>query len=148
MSNDRYIDCPHCAAVNRVPAERAAAAAKCGSCKQKLFAAAPLDADGAMFERQIARNSIPVLVDVWAPWCGPCRTMAPAFAEAAGVLEPDMRLVKLNSENEPEVAGRLGIQGIPTMLLFANGREIARVSGAMSASAIIAWARERAAGLR
>ena len=74
--------------------------------------------------------------------------MAPAFAEAAGVLEPDMRLVKLNSENEPEVAGRLGIQGIPTMLLFANGREIARVSGAMSASAIIAWARERAAGLR
>jgi thioredoxin 2 len=148
MSDSRHIVCPHCSAINRVPAERAAEAAKCGSCKQKLFASAPLDVDRAKFERQIGRNSIPVLVDVWAPWCGPCRMMAPAFAEAARTLEPDMRLVKLNSEDEPEVAGRLGIQGIPTMLLFAGGREIARVSGAMSASAIIAWARERTAGLR
>jgi thioredoxin 2 len=92
-----------------------------------------------MFELQIARNSIPVLVDVWAPWCGPCRTMAPAFAQAADALEPGIRLIKLNSEDEPDIAGRLGIQGIPTMLLFSGGREIARVSGAMNAAGIVAW---------
>lgn len=97
-----------------------------------------------MFERQIARSSIPVLIDVWAPWCGPCRTMAPAFAQAARMLEPGMRLIKLNSQDEPDVAGRLGIQGIPTMLLFANGREVARVSGAMDAAAIVSWAQRHA----
>jgi thioredoxin 2 len=144
MSGSRHIVCPHCAAVNRVPAERRAGVAHCGTCKQPLFVGAPLDVDRSMFERQVARSSIPVLVDVWAPWCGPCRMMAPAFAQAAGVLEPDMRLVKLNSQDEPDQASRLGIQSIPTMLLFGSGREIDRVSGAMNAPAIIAWARERA----
>lgn len=144
MPDTRHIVCPHCAAINRVPGTRPIGAARCGTCKQPLFTAAPADADRAMFERQIARNSIPVLVDVWASWCGPCRMMAPAFAQAAGALEPDMRLVKLNSEDEPELAGRLGIQGIPTMLLFSGGREIARVSGAMNAAGIIAWARDQA----
>lgn len=146
MSDPRHIVCPHCAAINRLPAQRAANAARCGTCRQPLFVAAPVDADRTMFERQIGRSSIPVLVDVWAPWCGPCRMMAPAFAQAASTLEPDMRLVKLNSEEEPQVAGRLGIQGIPTMLLFAGGREIARISGAMNAGAIVAWAREHATG--
>ncbi len=145
MSEDRQIVCPHCAAVNRVAAGRPAGAARCGTCKRPLFVAAPVEADRAMFERQVARSSIPVLVDVWAPWCGPCRMMAPAFAQAASVLEPDMRLLKLNSQDEPDVAGRLGIRGIPTMLLFTHGREAARVSGAMNAAAIVSWAREHTA---
>ncbi len=144
MSGSHHIVCPRCAAVNRVPSGRPAEAARCGACKRPLFAAAPVDADRAMFERQVARSSIPVLVDVWAPWCGPCRMMAPAFAQAASVLEPDMRLVKLNSESEPDVAGHLGIAGIPTLLLFADGREVARVSGAMNAAGIVSWAREHA----
>jgi len=141
--SDRHIVCPHCAAVNRVPDRRAAETARCGTCKQPLFVSAPADADPSMFERQVGRSSIPVLVDVWAPWCGPCRMMAPAFAQAAGVLEPDVRLIKLNSQDHPDVAARLGIQGIPTMLLFAGGREVGRVSGAMNASAIVSWARQR-----
>ncbi len=146
MSDSRHIVCPHCAAVNRVPGHQPAGAARCGTCKQPLFVAAPVDADRTMFERQIARSSIPVLVDVWAPWCGPCRMMAPAFAQAARALEPDMRLVKLNSEAEPDAAGRLGIRGIPTLLMFAGGREVARVSGAMDAGSIVAWARGHATG--
>ena len=145
MVNNRHIVCPSCAATNRVPAERIASAARCGNCKQPLFRQDPVDVDQSALERQIARNSIPVLVDICAPWCGPCRTMAPAFKQAAAALEPDMRLLKLNSQDEPEIAARLGIQGIPTMLLFADGREIARVSGAMNASAIVAWARQNAA---
>lgn len=139
MPDNRHIVCPHCAAINRVSGDRPVGAARCGTCKQRLFTAAPVDADRTMFELQIARNSIPVLVDVWAPWCGPCRTMAPAFAQAADALEPGIRLIKLNSEDEPDIAGRLGIQGIPTMLLFSGGREIARVSGAMNAAGIVAW---------
>lgn len=142
MTDSQHIVCPSCGAINRIPAGRPAAAARCGVCKQPLFTGAPVEADGAMFERQIARGSIPVLVDVWAPWCGPCRVMAPAFAEAAGQLEPAMRLLKLNSEEEPEAARSLGIRSIPTMLLFAGGREVARVSGAMSAGAIVQWARD------
>lgn len=148
MSAHSHVVCPHCAAVNRVPANRSARAARCGTCKLPLFVAAPVDADRSMFERQIARSSIPVLVDVWAPWCGPCRMMAPAFAQAAAALEPDMRLVKLNSQDEPDIAGRLGIQGIPTMLLFAEGREIARISGAMNEAGIVSWARGHAIGNR
>lgn len=100
-----------------------------------------LDADVDMFVRQTGCSDIPVLVDVWAPWCGPCRIMAPAFEAAAAILEKDMRLLKLNSEAHRGVAGRLGIRGIPTMLLYAGGREIERVSGAMNTQQIVGWAR-------
>jgi thioredoxin 2 len=143
LSECRHIVCPRCAAVNRVPAGRDASTARCGACKVSLFAATPMDADRAMLERQVTRSTIPVLVDVWAPWCAPCRVMAPAFAEAAHALEPGMRLIKLNAQEEPEAAAGLGVQGIPTMLLFADGREVARVSGAMSSAEIVAWARRR-----
>lgn len=146
MAASRQIVCPQCAAVNRVPAEHFADVANYGACKQPLFVAEPLDVDQVMFKRHVARSSIPVLIDVWAPWCGPCHMMAPAFANAVSMLEPDMRLVKLNSQDEPEMASQLRIRGVPTMLLFVNGRGVARTSGAMNTSAIVAWAREQAVG--
>ena len=126
----RQIVCPHCAGINRVPGDRPAEAALCGRCKAPLFAGKPVEADAAMFDRQLQRSDVPVLVDVWAPWCGPCRMMGPAFAAAAAELEP-------------QIAARLGIRGIPTMILFAGGREVARVSGAMATQQIVAWARGR-----
>ncbi|MHA7969569.1 thioredoxin TrxC [Rhizobium sp. CAU 1783] len=143
MQEDRKIVCPNCSAVNRLVGGRPPAEARCGKCGQPVFQGYPVDTGAAAFEKQVSRSDVPVLVDVWAPWCGPCRMMAPAFAEAAGVLEPDVRLIKLNSESEQETASRLGIRGIPTMLLYRGGREIARVSGAMSARQIIDWTRSQ-----
>jgi thioredoxin 2 len=129
--------------VNRIPPVRSATAAKCGNCGSRLFSGHPQDVDGATFERHLMRSSLPVLVDVWAPWCGPCRMMAPAYEAAAGQLEPEVQLIKLNSDAEQEAAAKLGIRSIPTMLLFHGGQEIARSSGAMSANQIVAWVRDR-----
>ncbi|MGO3930168.1 thioredoxin TrxC [Rhodopseudomonas pseudopalustris] len=139
---DHLVVCPHCAATNRLPEGRPASAAKCGKCGAALFEGHPADVSGEIFTRQIERSTIPVLVDVWAPWCAPCRMMAPAFAAAAAELEPLVRLVKLNSDVEQAVAAQLGISGIPTLLLFRGGREIARQSGAMSASQIVQWTKQ------
>ena len=139
---DHLVVCPHCAATNRLPEGRPASAAKCGKCGAALFEGHPADVSGEIFTRQIERSTIPVLVDVWAPWCAPCRMMAPAFAAAAAELEPQVRLLKLNSDVEQAVAAQLGISGIPTLLLFRGGREIARQSGAMSASQIVQWTKQ------
>ncbi len=139
---DHLVVCPHCAATNRLPEGRPASAAKCGKCGAALFEGHPADVSAEIFTRQIERSTIPVLVDVWAPWCAPCRMMAPAFAAAAAELEPQVRLVKLNSDVEQAVAAQLGISGIPTLLLFRGGREIARQSGAMSASQIVQWTKQ------
>jgi thioredoxin 2 len=137
--SENLIVCTSCGGVNRVPGDRSALGAKCGKCRSKLFDGHPRDVSQAVFEKQINRNTVPVLVDVWAPWCGPCKMMAPAFEAAARELEPGVRLIKLNSDEQQTVAAKLGIRSIPTLILFAGGREIARQPGAMSQQQILQW---------
>ncbi len=134
-----HVVCPHCHAVNRVPAERLADGGTCGNCKAPLFYGQPVELDEAGFERHLGRSDIPLLVDFWAPWCGPCKMMAPAFAQAARLLEPRYRLAKVNTEEAQGLAARLGIRSIPTLALFRGGREIARQAGAIDVNGIIRW---------
>jgi thioredoxin 2 len=139
MSASHQVVCAHCGKINRLPTERTATNARCGSCHRPIFSGQPIEVDEEAFGRHVAHSDIPVLVDVWAPWCGPCRSMAPMFERAAQELEPRVRLLKLNADNAPSVSSRFGISGIPTLLLMRNGREIARSSGAMDTSNIVAW---------
>ncbi len=143
MNDALHIVCPHCDTVNRVLAHKLKSQPVCGKCKQPLFQAQPLELTSANFQQHITRNDIPVLVDFWAPWCGPCRMMAPAFAQAAQLLEPEMRLAKLNTEAEQALASRFNIRSIPTLAIFSGGREIARQPGAMDATNIVRWARSK-----
>ncbi|MGC2856069.1 thioredoxin TrxC [Novispirillum sp. DQ9] len=138
----RQIVCPHCAAVNRVPADKPAEKGKCGKCGQGLFTGHPIALAGAAANRHLGSSDIPVLIDFWAAWCGPCRTMAPIFEQAAARLEPAVRLAKVDTEAEPALAQAFGITSIPTLVLVHKGQEIARTSGAMPLSALVQWVRQ------
>ena len=142
MRDALHIVCPDCDAVNPVPQACLGEGATCGRCHVPLFQSRPLELSGTRFSLHVAHSEVPLLVDFWAPWCGPCRMMAPMFERAAALLEPGVRLVKVNTEQHPEVGRRLGIRAIPTMALFRNGREVARTSGALAAANIVAWTRQ------
>ena len=144
MSKPIHVVCPHCDSVNRLPAERLVEQPMCGKCRDPLFTARPIELDKVSFAKHISNSDIPILVDFWAPWCGPCKMMAPQFKQAATQLEPRVRLAKVNTEAEQALGAKYNIRSIPTLALFRGGREIARQPGAMGAADIVRWAKTHA----
>jgi len=141
--SSKHIVCPSCHGVNRVPAERLGDGPKCGRCQQVLLSGEPLELGQSSFRHHVVNSGLPMLVDFWAPWCGPCKMMAPVFAEAARELSPEIRLAKVNTEVEQALAGQYNIRSIPTLALFKDGKEVDRIAGAMGKKNLMAWVRQR-----
>ena len=139
MPDKRRVVCPQCDAVNAVPSDKPAAAAKCGRCHAKLFPGAPVELSGERLNRHLAKSDVPVIVDFWAPWCGPCQAMAPIFARAAQALEPRARFVKVNVDENPQAAQAYGVQGIPALYAFKNGQVAARQAGVADVGTLTSW---------
>ncbi|MEX2525018.1 MAG: thioredoxin TrxC [Gammaproteobacteria bacterium] len=139
MSEPIHATCGHCGTVNRIPREKLDRSPRCGKCKEAVFTGKPLELTRSNVEQVLQKNDLPVLVDCWAPWCGPCRSFAPQFEKAAAAWEPRLRFAKLNTDDEPDIGGRWQIRSIPTLILFRCGREVQRTSGALPLPQLQQW---------
>ncbi len=134
-----HLVCPHCSGINRVPTDRIGENPSCGKCHKPILDGNPVNLGSQNFERFISRNDLPVVVDFWAAWCGPCKMMAPVFSQAASKMATQIRFAKVDTEQAQDIAARYGIRSIPTMIVFRNGQEIDRVSGALDQTALTRW---------